>query len=436
MRHRIVALAMMATLLAGGLATAFGQSGALAQADAAKPSTLFQITLDAGVLPTHWSALRLLRINMDPGANSPLHTHPGPELWRVDTGTVTVFVQGPAKVYPGSDPTKVKDAVQATEFEVKKGDSIAFLPGAAMTFTNKSKSEVKILAVVILPTGNQAPPGIQYVGQSPSQDAFKGIKSDFLGDGKADSGIEPNANGDIMPAGQAVVTLDTLKLGTGQSIPASPNPTLISIAKGSLEFNVTAGCAEVFHTTQPSAQNCAAEGVKGATGVQDAIFFPYGTTEIVRPPTIADVTIYRLTISPADSKATPVAAASGTPATIQVTGPTAPTPTATPKVTETPKAAETPKTAKTETPKATSTTAAATTITQGATVYITQDSVRLRSGPSTSSDIVTGLTAGQKMTVTGPSQTADGFTWWPVQDASDPSISGFVAQDFLSLTPP
>jgi quercetin dioxygenase-like cupin family protein len=429
MRQRIVTLAMLATLIVGGLAAAMGPSPARAQDNAPKPSTLFQITVDAGVLPPHWSAMRLLRINMDPGSNSPLHTHPGPEMWRVESGTITVFVQGPTKIYPDSDPAKVKDAPQATEFEVKKGDSIAFLPGAAMTFTNKTKDKAKILAFVVLPTGNQAPPGIQYVGQAPSQDAFKGIKSDFLGDGKADSGIAPNANGDIMPAGQAVITLDTLKLTSGQSIPASPNPTLISVAKGSLEFNVGTGCVEVFHSSEPVAQNCAAEGVKEVANVQDALFFPYGLTEITRAPNIDDLSIYRVTITPADSKATPVAAASGTPGTIQVTGPLAPTPTATSEATKAPKATATPK-------EATTPTAAAGVITQGATVYITEDSVRLRSGPSTSSDIVTGLTLGEQMTVTGPSEQGENFTWWPVQDVNDPSISGYVAADFLSLTPP
>jgi uncharacterized protein YgiM (DUF1202 family) len=69
-------------------------------------------------------------------------------------------------------------------------------------------------------------------------------------------------------------------------------------------------------------------------------------------------------------------------------------------------------------------------------VYVTQDSVRLRSGPSTTSDIVTGLTLGEEMTVTGPSEQGENFTWWPVQDVNDPSIAGYVAGDFLSLTPP
>ena len=113
-----------------------------------------------------------------------------------------------------------------------------------------------------------------------------------------------------------------------------------------------------------------------------------------------------------------------------MTGPIAPTPTATSAATQAPKATATPKA------ETTPTAAASGQITQGATVYVTEDAVRLRSGPSTSSDIVTGLTLGEKMTITGPSQQADGFTWWPVQDVNDPSISGFVAQDFLSLTPP
>ena len=432
---------MLGALIASGLAASMTSPSVAAQDSAVKPNTLFQMTLSQGVLPPHWSALRLLRINMDPGANSPLHTHPGPELWRIDSGTVTVFVQGPAQLYPGSDPEKVKDAPQASEFEVVKGDSIAFLPGTAMTFTNKSKDKVKILAVVILPTGNQAPPGIQYVGQSPTEGSFKGIKSDFLGDGKADSGIATDANGDIMPAGPAIVTLDTLKLTTGASIPASPNPTLISVGRGSLEFNVGAGCSEIFHQAEPVAQNCAAEGIKGVANVGDALFFPYGLNEGVRPPTLSDTSVYRLTIAPADTAATPVAAASGTPASIQITGPAGPAPTATSEATQaaaptdTPAAAETPAT--TETPAADATsTPDASGITEGATVYINQDSVRLRAAATTNSDIVTGLTLGEQMTVTGPSEQGSDLTWWPVTDVNDPSITGYVAEQFLSLTPP
>lgn len=431
MRHRIVVLAMLATLIVGGLAASMAPAAVRAQDNAVKPNTLFQITLDAGVLPPHWSAIRLLRINMDPGANSPLHTHPGPELWRVDGGTITLFVQGPTKIYPGSDPAKVKDAPQASEFEVKKGDSVAILPGTAMTFTNKSsKEKAKILVVVVRPLGNGAPDGTQYVGQPPPEDAFKGIKSDFMGDGIAKDDIAPNAKGDIMPAGPAVITLDTLKLRSGQSIPASPNPTLISVGNGSLEFNIGTGCTEVFHSSEPVAQNCAAQGVKAVANVSDALFFPYGLTEGVRSPDLADVSLYRLTIAPADSAATPVAAASGTPGTIQITGPTGPTPTPTSAATNTPKATATSDAAAAETA-----TPNASAITEGATVYINQDAVRLRSGPTTSSDIVTGLTLGEQMTVTGPSEQGDNFVWWPVQDVNDPSIAGYVAEDFLSLTP-
>jgi len=442
MRHRIVTLAVLATLIVGGWSASIAPARVGAQDNPVKLTSLFKITVPAGVLPAHWSAIRLLRINMDAGANSPLHTHPGPELWRVDSGAVTVFVQGPAQVYPGSDPAKVKDAAQASEFELKKGDSIAFLPGTAMTFTNKTKDKVRILAVVILPTGNQAPPGIQYVGQSPSADSFKGIKSDFLGDGKADAAIEANANGDIMPAGRATITLDSFRLTTGQSIPASPNPTLLSVGRGNIEFNVGAGCTEIFHSADPVAQNCAAEGIKGIVKTQDALFFPYGVTEGVRAPTVADVSMYRLTIAPADSSATPVAAAAGTPATIQITGPTAAAPTATAAATETPKETATAAAATTETPQETTTpdanattTPSASGITQGATVYINQDSVRLRAAASTDSAIVTGLSLNQQLTVTGPSEQGSGITWWPVQDVNDSTITGYVADQFLSLKP-
>jgi hypothetical protein len=81
-------------------------------------------------------------------------------------------------------------------------------------------------------------------------------------------------------------------------------------------------------------------------------------------------------------------------------------------------------------------TEAPTTIQEGATVYITENDVRLRGGPTTEEDnIVTGLFQGQVMIVTGPAEQGSGITWWPVQDANDPSLVGYVAEDFLSLEP-
>ena len=68
-------------------------------------------------------------------------------------------------------------------------------------------------------------------------------------------------------------------------------------------------------------------------------------------------------------------------------------------------------------------------IAEGATVTVTDDGVNLRADASVSADVVTSLSAGTTLTITGGSEDADGFTWWPVE--LEDGTTGWVVQDFL-----
>lgn len=70
-------------------------------------------------------------------------------------------------------------------------------------------------------------------------------------------------------------------------------------------------------------------------------------------------------------------------------------------------------------------------ITIGSTVVVTDNGVRLRSGPSTDSDIITELEQGHVLTVVGPSAEGSGYVWWPVRDPADPSLSGYIAANYV-----
>jgi hypothetical protein len=59
--------------------------------------------------------------------------------------------------------------------------------------------------------------------------------------------------------------------------------------------------------------------------------------------------------------------------------------------------------------------------------------VNMRGTASTSGTIVTTLSDGSALTVTGDSVTADGYTWWPVEDSN--GNKGFVAADYLQASP-
>lgn len=69
------------------------------------------------------------------------------------------------------------------------------------------------------------------------------------------------------------------------------------------------------------------------------------------------------------------------------------------------------------------------TLAEGGTATVNTDGVNLRAEPTTGADVVSVLNTGTTVTITGASQEADGYTWWPVEvDGGD---SGWVVADFL-----
>jgi hypothetical protein len=66
----------------------------------------------------------------------------------------------------------------------------------------------------------------------------------------------------------------------------------------------------------------------------------------------------------------------------------------------------------------------------GSTVTINESEVNMRSGASTSAEVVETLAQGTTLTITGDPVDADGYTWYPVQNPATGS-SGFVAANFL-----
>lgn len=70
------------------------------------------------------------------------------------------------------------------------------------------------------------------------------------------------------------------------------------------------------------------------------------------------------------------------------------------------------------------------TLANGSTVTINESEVNMRSGASTSAEVVETLAQGTTLTITGDPVDADGYTWYPVQNPATGS-SGFVAANFL-----
>jgi hypothetical protein len=69
----------------------------------------------------------------------------------------------------------------------------------------------------------------------------------------------------------------------------------------------------------------------------------------------------------------------------------------------------------------------------GTVMVVNDDEVRIRAEPSLNGAILAGLSSGQLVVVLGEPVDADGYIWYPVQDAVAPELQGWVAAPFLSL---
>lgn len=414
-------LLLIAPLLAITLAACF-DLGTAAQ-DEPSAGSLIDATLDAGQYPVAPAFVRLLRITLEPGSSSPLHTHPGPEIALVERGTLTVQVGGSAELTLAGDqgsegtPTAGALAPVDSEFEMTAGDQLVYTPQTSMTFRNGGSDTVSILTVVLLPAGHQHPPGVTYVNGQPDSDAFAGVTPQILGDGVASS----------MPANGIRIVVDDLQLDEGQAIPANSDQVLLSLEQGSLDFTVIGGKVQISRGATPGPQPDTAPGTETSLAANDALYFPLGMKEAARPENDSPISFLRLSIVPAqpDSEPTPSDEGMGE---IQISG-TEPgtTPTG-----ETP-AAGTPVPAQTPSPAASPTATRSAGPQEGDTVSVNSDGVNLRACASTECDIVDQLFFGQTLTIIGPSEDDGEYVWWPVSVDDDPSITGYIAQDFLDL---
>jgi hypothetical protein len=304
----IVGLAV-ATSVLGGAALPHASFAA----EQPKTTPLLHISLDASAAIVPGAAFwRLFRTTIAPNSGYPLAIHSGLLLWRVESGTVRVTVQGPTLVARAKSPDAWKDAPQSTEFGAKAGDALAFFPGTAMQYADTSKSSARVLAAIVIPNGPNHPASISYVGNPPTQDQVDAISTEILGEGVADA-----------IAGGVTIAIDQVDLTTGQPLPATAGPTLESVAKGSVKFKVVSGSAQVADASQgfPQAVDV---GDTVTLKKSQGVFFSDGVAETPRGSALADVTLLRWTTTSTDATSSDVK-----PAKIKITGP--PAPTATPE---------------------------------------------------------------------------------------------------------
>jgi Bacterial SH3 domain len=404
---------MLSALLVGTTQTSRVQ----AQSDV-DSELLIQTNLGESEYPVAPAFVRLLRINLTSGASSPLHTHPGPELGLVEQGILTVEVNGPARISePGADvgqgtPVAGAEASTNADFELTTGEQILYLPQTPMTFRNADEGPLSILSVVILPAGNQHPPGITYLNGQPEANAFEGVSPEILGDGVAT----------VLPAGGIDLTVDRIRLAPNQAIPASDSTVLYSLERGTMDFTVVSGKVQVSRTSSPGPQPDTAPGTDVSLSKGDAVFFPIGSKEVSREGSDSELVLLRMTLAPGGGVSpTPAAEGVGEISIINSSGTSVASPAASPDAST---GAATPVATATKAPNE---------IQTGATVVANSDGVNIRSGAGIDYEIVTQVFTGDEMEITGPSEDADDYTWWPVALVNDPSVTGYIVEEFIDL---
>jgi uncharacterized protein YjlB len=363
----------------------------------------------------------------------PSHSHPGLSMYRVESGTLAVTVSGKALLLRATaddaTPTAATDAPLDEEFRMRRGDTLVTWAQTPKTYRNPGDRPTKVLAAFLLPAGHQHPPTISYLNGASSRD-IKGVTPEFLGDA-----VSPT-----LPGGPSVVTIDRLKLEAGEPIPAFEGPVMMSVTSGTFDFTTVSGQIEVSRSADQSVVTNPAAGTAFSLAKGDAVFLPTGIQETPRSAQDGVLQLLRLTVATVGESATPVAATE--PGVIEIAAPATPaSPEATAEPTEAAptEAAPTEAAAPTETTEAEPTAEGSTAtpteqagkFKEGDVVAATDDGVNLRSGPSTDADVVTALSAGQQMTITGPSEQGSDHTWWPVKLVDDESVTGYVAEDFL-----
>ncbi len=389
--------AALGSIAAGSAAPARSQGAATPAPDGAPASPLREVLFQAALeeLPQPPAVIRLVRITLEPGASVPLHTHPGPEFGRVESGTLTVLVDGEAVIAEGGDgdtPQQARVPPVGEAFDLTAGDQIVYPSDVPFGFANRGQETTSVLAALIVPAGSGRPPASSWVDGTPTPDALTGVSSQILGDAVA---IQ-------WPANPHLVVLDRLALAPGQSIPGRGGPVLLAVESGRFGFALVDGQFQVTRGASGLEAN-ATPGTEYRLSPGDAVFFPGGMREVPRAEDQGLLVLVRLSVLPVAAPAP----GAGTPATAATEPALRPTATAV---------------------------AEAGGLAVGATALVTEAGVRLRGGPSTSAEVVAELESGQEVVIAGPAEEGDGIVWYPVEAVDDPAVAGYVAVEFLAPT--
>lgn len=461
----------------------------------AEVTTLMQATFEE--FPPAPMTVRMLRITLEPGASTPMHTHPGPEFDLIEQGTLTVRSEGDAQV------TRADGSMETSSGEdimLETDDWIMFPPDVGMYYINEGDETVEMLSAVMLPVGTAFPQSITYTDGQPTSQDFAGVSFVVLGDGLIQE----------MPDAPVNVSVNDVTLPAGAELPAVDGIAMYSAVEGNFSFIVDEGLVQVSRSELASLQPNAVTGEEFILEPGDAAFFPAGVEATPRPNESGEMRMLTLEMefqepmerdpaqltftdgagSTGDATGGPETAdAQGTPQADDVVGQTATinadnvnmraeantTADVVDQVssgveveiiggpvegesytwyqvqvadggssgwvasdfldgiTQQPAAEPTPTAGASDT--ADGTASSSRTFQTGDTVQLTEDGVRIRAEGNLGGEIIDVFSAGTQFEVTGDPVDADGYTWYPVTSVDDPTITGWVTSDFIEAAP-
>ncbi len=463
-------------------------------AQQADVTTLMQSTFEE--FPPAPMTVRMLRISLEPGASTPMHTHPGPEFDLIEKGALTVRTEGDAQVTRADGTTETSSG---DDVVLESGDWIMFPPEVGMYYINEGDETVEMLSAVMLPVGTAFPQSITYTDGQPTSQDFAGVSFVVLGDGLIQE----------MPDAPVEVSVNDVTLPAGADLPAIDGIAMYSAIEGNFSFIVNNGLVQVSRSELASLQPNAVTGEEFILEPGDAAFFPAGVEATPRQNESGEMRMLTLEMDfqePMDRDPAQLTFTNGTGATGDATGgpetgDVQSTPQANGAIGQTatvnadnvnmraeanttadvvdqvssgveveviggpvegegytwyeiqvadggssgwmasdfldgltePAAEPTPTAAASDTADGTATSNR--TFKDGDTVQITEDGVRIRAEGNLGGDIVDAFTAGTQFEVTGDPVDADGYTWYPVTSVDDPGISGWVTSDFIEAAP-
>lgn len=246
---------------------------------------LFQAVLES--LPEPPAFVRLVRTTLAPGAGVPLHSHPGPAFNLVETGLVTIEVEGPAVVAPGGDVEAAGQAPVGEAFDLASGDQIVYPAGTSFAFANESDEPIRLLSLLVVPAGDDRPPVTDWPAGTPSSDDLSGVSDTILG----------QAVSVAWPPAPLLIVADRLAIGPGQSVPPSGGPVMLAVETGSLDFSVLDGAFQISRGQDDlEAINTPTGSYRANEG--DAVFFPTSSSAVPRSEDDALLVLVRLSILP------------------------------------------------------------------------------------------------------------------------------------------